>query len=126
MRHLWEYDHPYYCGEATWHRREYHNEHESWADFVEETSFTQGDRDLNFLFRWDWKSWRRHPDPGLRSDEPDQLCLYFVIQRKGFMTSHYINVTDDDEPAVRAFLTECAATMRQTWEPFMYDLEEKP
>lgn len=121
--HLWEFDHPYYCAEATWYKRSDggfdHERWPSWAEFRDNTVFTDGDRELNFLVRWDWISWRRHADPGLRSDSPDILELYFVIQRKGFLCSHYIEVTDDDEPEVRAFLTECATAMVSTWAPLL-------
>jgi len=126
VKHLWEYHHPYYCNPATWHDRGYHAEYESWAEFTEGDGWIAfgGDRDQNFLIRWDWKSPSRHPNPEYReADAPDVLELFFVAQRKGFLFSNFVTVTDEDEPAVRAFLTECAATMRQTWEPFMYDLE---
>lgn len=116
-RHLWEYDHPYYCGEATFN----HTRWESWAEFRDATIFTTGDRDLNLLVRWDWKSWQRHPDPDLRSDSPDELCLYFVMQRKGLLASHYIAVGDDDEHEVLAFLQECAQATRALWEPLLPD-----
>lgn len=123
LRHLWEFDHPYYCGEATWHKNTdgtfNHQRWSSWADFRDNTIFTTGDRDLNLLVRWDWHSWRRHPDASLRSDSPDELNLYFVMQRKGFLASHYIEVCDDDEPEVRAFLVECAKAMAATWEPLL-------
>lgn len=121
--HLWEHDHPYYCSEATWHRNSdgtmNHRQWSSWADFRDETIFTSGDRDLNLLVRWDWISWQRHQDESLRSDSPDVLELYFVMQRKGYLASHYIEVTDADEPEVRAFLTECAAAMSATWAPLL-------
>jgi hypothetical protein len=123
QRHLWEYDHPYYCAEATWYRRADggfdHQRWPSWAEFRDNTIFTTGDRDLNLLVRWDWRSWRRHPDPDLRSDSPDELLLYFVMQRKGFLASHYITVTDADEPEVRVFLAECAKTTRDLWAPLL-------
>jgi hypothetical protein len=120
--HLWEIDHPYYCAEATWHKNLdgtfNHQRWAAWAEFRDDTIFTTGDRDLNLLFRWDWQSWRRHPSPSLRADEPDELSLFFVMQRKGFLASHTIHVIDDDEPEVRAFLTDCANTMTALWEPF--------
>jgi len=120
-RHLWEVDHPYYCGEATWYRRSDgdfdHVRWPSWAEFRDSTLFVTGDRDLNLLFRWDWHSPRRDPDPDLRGDRPDELELYFVVQRKPILCSHYINVTDEDEPEVRAWLRECAATISAIWEP---------
>ncbi len=118
--HLWEIDHPYYCGEATWYRRSDgdvdHHRWESWADF-KDTTLYDGDRDLNLLFRWDWKSWRRDPDPASRSDEPDQLLLFFVLQRKPILCSHYITVTDEDEPEVREWLKKCARTITELWRP---------
>lgn len=119
--HLWEVDHPYYCGEANYHQNAdgsfNHLSWNSWADFRDETCFVTGNRDLNLLVRWDWLSWRRHPNPGKRLDDPDELCLYFVMQRKGCLASHYMTVTDQDEPEVRAFLERCAATVAALWQP---------
>lgn len=115
--HLWEVDHPYYCSSATWYKVADHTRWESWADFRDETIFTTGDRDLNLLARWDWHSWQRHPDPDLRSDSPDELELFFVMQRKGYLASHSIQVTDEDEAEIRAFLIECAKTITQLWQP---------
>jgi hypothetical protein len=118
-RHLWEYDHPYYCGEATWYKVEDHHRWASWADFNEETIFATGDRHLNYLFRWDWLG----PDPDDERPDQHELCLFFVMQRKGFLCSHSIVVTPDDEPAVRAWLEKCAATVRSTWEPFLSEVD---
>lgn len=117
MTHLWEVDHPYYCNEANWYKREDHTCWGSWADFRDSTIFTTGDRDLNLLVRWDWNSYRRGPDADEGADSPDELQLYFVMQRKGFLASHHITVTDEDEPEVRAFLAECAKTVGQLWAP---------
>lgn len=117
-RRLWEYDHPYYCAEGNCYKPDHHERYESWADFTEQLWFS-GDRDLNLLFRWDWKSPRRYPDPDDRSDLPDFLLLFFVQQRKARQYSVEITVTDEDEPAVRKFLIECAATMRAVWEPLL-------
>lgn len=116
QRHLWEVDHPYYCGEATWYKVEDHKRWPSWAAFRDGTIFVTGDRDLNLLFRWDWHS-ARGTDPWVDEGDPDQLCLYFVLQRKPFMVSHYMPVTDEDEPEVRAFLEACAVALAAIWEP---------
>jgi hypothetical protein len=121
-RHLWEIDHPYYCEAGNYFKTGQHTLFASWAEFTE-TTFFSGDRDLNLLFRWDWKSWRRHPDPDLRGDEPDELLLFFVLQRKGLECSVGIAVTDEDEPRIRAWLYECAVALRETWEPFLDALE---
>ncbi|MEV6180158.1 hypothetical protein [Streptomyces sp. NPDC052015] len=114
IRHLWEIDHPYYCSEGNYYKAGQHTLFNSWQEFTEETVFVTGDRNLNFLFRWDWQKPGHH---GWDGDE--YLLLFFVIQRKGFNCSVQIPVTEVDEPAVRAFLTDCAQTMRATWEPLL-------
>ncbi|MFE6412586.1 hypothetical protein ACFVOR_37265 [Streptomyces sp. NPDC057837] len=108
-RPLWEYDHPYYCAEGNYFKTDQHRRWDTWQDFRDNTLFVTGDRDLNLLFRWDWQ----------RSGNRHTLLLFFVIQRKGFNCSHDIAVTAEDEPEIRAFLTECAQTMRATWEPLL-------
>ncbi|MFD5899119.1 hypothetical protein [Streptomyces sp. NPDC060366] len=122
MKHLWEHDHPYYCERGNYFKTGLHTLCDSWADFTE-TLFCTGDRDQNLLIRWDWHSWTRQPDPDLRDEGPDELVLFFVLQRKALLCSVGINVTDDDETAVRAWLYECAVAMRDTWEPFLDALD---
>lgn len=116
-KHLWEYDHPYYCAEGNYFKVGQHALYGSWKEFAETTFFVNGDRDQNLLIRWDWHSWRRHPDPGLRGDSPDELLLFFVLQRKALLCSTGITVTDDDEPTVRTFLEACARNTAAIWEP---------
>jgi hypothetical protein len=116
VTHLWEVDHPYYCSEDNFYKLGLHNRFESWAEFTE-TTFFSGDPDLNLVFRWDWHSWRRHPDASRRSDSPDALELFFVLQRKGIFCSATIPVTDEDEPAVRSWLSERAKTITALWAP---------
>jgi hypothetical protein len=118
MKHLWEYGHPYYCAEGNYFKVDQHTRFGSWSEFATETLFFSGDRDQNLLFRWDWNSWKRHPDPSMRGDEPDELLLFFVLQRKAWLCSVGIAVTDEDEPSVREYLARCARTMAATWEPF--------
>lgn len=105
-QHLWDFEHPYYCETSQWCEHQGHNLFESWADFTE-TAFYDGDRDQNFLVRWDW-----------HADE-DELALFFVLQRKPIFATCRIPVTADDEPAVRVWLAECAKTMVATWAPFL-------
>lgn len=114
VRHLWEYDHPYYCAEGNFFKSGQHTLFASWQEFTEGTVFVTGDRDLNFLFRWDWHKPGHHDWDG-----PEYLLLFFVLQRKSFNCSVQIAVTEADEPAVRAFLAEAAAAMRATWEPVL-------
>ena len=114
--HLWEVDHPYYCAEGCFRANGHYETYESWAEFTETGWFTS-DPDMNLLFRWDWQSWKRHPDPDLRSDSPDELQLFFVLQRKADQYSMGVRVTDDDEPAIRAWLEERAKTIAAIWAP---------
>lgn len=117
VKHLWDYGHPYYCAEGNWFKTGQHALFESWREFTEETTFFNGDREQNLLIRWDWKSWQ--PNPTLRADDPDELTMHFVLQRKALLCSVGIAVTDADEPAVREFLTDCARTIVATWEPMI-------
>lgn len=109
VAHLWDVDHPYYCAEGNYFETGQHTRWDSWQEFAEDTVFVTGDRDLNLLFRWDWQ----------RDGDRHTLLLFFVIQRKGFNCSQEIAVTEADEPAIRTWLTECAQTMRATWEPLL-------
>jgi hypothetical protein len=114
VTHLWEIDHPYYCEPGNFFENGQHTAYSSWQEFTEHTVFATGDRDLNLLFRWDWHK------PGYHDWEGDErLLLFFVLQRKSFNCSVEIGVTEADEPAVRAFLEDCAQTMRATWEPIL-------
>lgn len=131
-RHLWEYDHPYYCSEGNFLHSPVrhpeitsHIEFESWKSF-QDSGWPRNDPDLNLLFRWDWKAW--HLD--YPEDYPDEegnverhvLQLYFMLQRKAFNRSIHVNVTAADEEEVRAWLTTRAATIRKIWEPLIGDL----
>jgi len=118
--HLWEIDHPYYATTGNYYAppHECHTEFSSWRSFTGST-FCHGDRSLNLLYRWDWYSPTRDPDPDLRHDGVDYLSLYFILQRKAIACSVNIRVNDEDEPDVRAWLTDCAATLAAIWEPIL-------
>lgn len=124
MKKLWEVDHPYYCtegnyfvGGARWD--EVHTEYDSWQEFYDAWGGT--DEDLNFVFRWDWQ----RADPSDYAYElehgeelpPDTLQVFWVLQRKAILRSTTCIVTEADEPAVRAWLTERARTVAAVWAP---------
>lgn len=120
--HLWGIDHPYYCEEGNyyvpgtrWH--EVHNEYPSWADFLEE--WGDSDPDRNLVFRWDWR--RPDPDDYDEDDEMpgDRLWIYWVLQRKALLRSTVCDVTEADEPAVRAWLADRARTITALWAPLL-------
>lgn len=116
-RHLWEYDHPYYCNEGNFFQHGLHERYESWDDFHAE--WGDADPDLNLVFRWDWK--RADPDdyePGADLP-PDKLLVHWVLQRKAILRSTECVVTEADEPAALAWLTERAITLRAIWDPVL-------
>jgi len=118
--HLWEIDHPYYASTGNYYSRNdpCHEEYASWGDFAEQTYFHHGDRDQNLLYRWDWVSPRRPADDDTEPyNEDDYLALFFMLPRKAIACSVHVSVTDEDEPTVRAWLEECAATLAAWWQP---------
>lgn len=116
-RHLWDFDHPFYCSDAMrcgeW---ETHTSFDTWANFKDEASaLYEGDRDMNYLVRWDWHSSKLDPS----WDEQDLLSLAFVLQRKGILITVDIRVTDEEEPEIRDWLKVCARTVQDTWSPLL-------
>ncbi|MEU9444604.1 hypothetical protein AB0D42_27735 [Streptomyces sp. NPDC048304] len=118
MTHLWEIDHPYYASGGNYYKTGLHNLFASWDEFIE-TTFYDGDRDLNLLYRWDWQKPGFHGWTG-----EEQLKLYFILQRKAICCSAEMPITEADEPRVRWFLDECAQTMRAIWEPISLTVPE--
>lgn len=118
---LWETDHPYYCTEGNYYRNGNHFTYDSWADFHAE--WGELDPDMNLVFRWDWQ----RADPADYAYElehgeelpPDTLQVFWVLQRKAILRSTECAITEADEPAVRAWLTERAAHMRLLWKPLL-------
>ncbi|MEV8492326.1 hypothetical protein AB0471_25725 [Streptomyces sp. NPDC052002] len=115
--HLWEIDHPYYAHEGNFYKTGLHNLFVSWDEFTE-TTFFDGDRDMNLVYRWDWQK------PGFFDwDGEEQLKLFFILQRKAICCSAEMPISEADEPRVRWFLDECAKTMTATWEPIRLSAE---
>lgn len=102
MTQLWEAQHPYYAQEGNFYSRGCHSIFHSWEEFKEDALY-KGDRDLNLLYRWDWKN--------------DQLKLFYVFQRKAICCSALVRVQKNDEPAIRAYLECCARKLADLWKP---------
>lgn len=138
--HLWDVEHPYYCSEAEYHTGNFNGENwgrydfDSWGDFYAE--WGASDPDMNLVFRWDWHTkeqrekdsgWNEYTDEdkaeeealGYRPPDYDLLEIFFVLQRKGLFVPCHIRVTDEDEPEVRAWLTERAKTISAIWKPIL-------
>ena len=123
IKHLWEYDHPYYCNEGNYLASPVRNadldcweKQDSWASFIE--AWGNSDPDLNLVFRWDWKAWNlEYPED--YDEEHHVLTVFFMLQRKAFNKSVEITVKPEDEPAVREWLQERARTITAIWEPLI-------
>lgn len=119
---LWDVDHPYYCNESNHFAQGWNIQHGSWAEFVE--GMGASDPDLNLLFRWDWKRYAGDDGPDLEPGDSGagrtirhELQTFWVMQRKGIFCCHEIDVTEEDEPAVREWLTGRFKHLLRLWEP---------
>lgn len=115
---LFETDHPYYANQGNYYSNECHFTADSWEDFLSEMGET--DLDMNLLYRWDWE----RPDPLNYEDGEEMpnesLRLFYVGQRKAYLYSYEVfNVTREQEPEIRSWLTVRAERMRQIWEPLL-------
>ena len=76
------------------------------------------DKDMNLVFRWDWqRDDGEYLEEG-EEPEPDKLLVFWVLQRKAILRSTECVVTEDDEPAARAWLAERGQYLAAIWEPF--------
>lgn len=123
-KHLWEYDHPYYCAEGNYLASPVRDaeldcwqKYESWQDFHDEWGST--DPDLNLIFRWDWHAWHLEYPEDHPEGEAHELSLFLMLQRKAFNKSINVAVTAEDEPAVREWLQQRAKTIAAIWEPLI-------
>ena len=115
---LWEVKHPYYCSESNYFDRGYSSQYNSWEEFLELEG--DNDPDLNFVFRWDWKTYNAPDSDEYDPDEPEtnefQVC--YVLQRKGIYRPVTVKVNREDEPKIREWLKSKMELMKEVWEPF--------
>lgn len=127
MSHLWEADHDYYGASQNYfatgsENDSYHTSHESWAEFLEDSGFAEASLGLNFLYRWDWQKWG---EDDVDDDAPrEELELFFIMPRKGILSSARVQVTEADEPAVREWLQKHVDYMRNMWAPLELGVTE--
>jgi hypothetical protein len=123
MAHLWEVEHDYCGPESNWfatgiQQRDYSQTWDSWSDFAE--GWGSPIDGLNWLYRFDWiktspEDIAMFPD----EDNRDYLRLFYLLPRKGILLDHTIYVTEDDEPAVRAYLEPAALYTSAMWSPLL-------
>ena len=114
MKHLWEIDHPYYCGDGNYHSNDYTQNYDSWTEFI--AAEGDSDVDLNLLFRFDWNDYE---------NDGSLLQLCYMLQRKGAYRTVFIKVDHDDEPGIKVFLKERYEVMKSIWEPFAKEYEDE-
>ncbi len=111
---LWDAKHPYYAQEG-----DYFERYARWEDFFEE----EGDANINMnlVYRFDWKVLTADDlDEGANFDF-DQLCLYFVEQRRARLRSVEIRIERKDrervEPLVAEYLRPRLQRLLEIWSP---------
>ena len=112
---LYDVEHPYYCTKDHFFSKgkgdyQTHFEAESFDYFLEKCETL--DNDWNYLIRWDWKK-------AENKGEKDTLCLFYYLQRKGYLMTIDVKVTKDDESRVKKFLTEKADYIKLMWCPLL-------
>ena len=117
---LKEFNHPYYAATGNFFSTDCHTDYDSWGEFEE--SEGSSDLDMNLVYRWDWKA----PDPDDYTGEEDDVMpnhdtleVFYIGQRKALARSVAVAVKDEDEPAVREWLTIRAEHLRKVWEPLL-------
>lgn len=103
MKHLWEIQHPYGCGDT-------HLSYTSWNRFLEEFRDWDADDDLNFVIRWDWVP---------EGPRFDHLNIIFLQQRRALILKCTIQVTPEEEPDVISYLKNRLKYMKKMWEPLL-------
>ena len=103
-KRLWEADHPYYCNDGNFFDNGCTDNHDSWRDFVTEQG--DADKDMNLVFRWDWKSVGR-----------ERLQICWMTQRKGYYRTSFVYVERANEPEIRAWLADRFSHLLKLWEP---------
>ena len=129
---LWDCKKPYYCETGDyWHRSDAtrHYRYESAAEFL--AGYGRSDTDCNLVFRWEWAC--HHGNGGDADVEPTQpdparpgvFSFWSVVQRKGYMASGEVSVTDSDEPEISNWLRSRWAKLNELWLPMSAEpLEE--
>lgn len=109
IEELVEPKHPYY-GTG--------NDGQSYDDFKSFYDEMKGyDVDMNLCYRWDVN--KKTGEDLTGSDAGYYAELFTVLQRKGRVTSHFIeNFTEDDIPLLQEYLKPHIETLQKIWAPF--------
>lgn len=99
--HLWEIEHSFYCSGR------YMECFYSWDEFVE--NWQEYDIDLNLIIRWDWN---------LPTDkDPEAITVFYLLQRKGYITECLVYIQKKDEEKIIEFLKPHWERIQKNWLP---------
>jgi hypothetical protein len=105
-------NHPYYASDSNYYKDGVAEHYDTFLGFL--SDFGRMDVDLNFCYRWDISKW---DDDGQETDEY-KMQITLILQRKGIYKPCLINsVTEEDVPAILAYLTPHWERMKQLWMP---------
>lgn len=104
--------HEYYCSETNYYSNDCFYKHPSWADAGLDEYL---DMDYNLIFRWDIKEKTDDDDNGTGEY---YMEVFNMQQRKGrFVIINIETVTEEDVPAILAFLKPRYEHLTKLWEP---------
>lgn len=118
---LWDSEHPYYCNDSNYFKNGVNMRFDSVEDMLEE--WGDADEDYNALFRWDWREDEYEYVDVENGDEPGEMvCLYFVLQRKGFLKPVMAPIDkarrEEQEEALYDFISKRWEHTKSLWAPF--------
>lgn len=124
MKHLWEYDHPYYGADG------YSNKLESFADL--RASVDGADEDMNLVYRFDWEDDSQpHRDDCFLDGEDrsgQRLTIHALMPRKSQFITWTCPISHDQEHEVIEWLRgpRIAGHLRKLWAPILGEPTDAP
>jgi len=111
QKHLWDYEHPYYCNQGNYFSNDTISTYETWTDFYEDENNRDMDIDMNLIFRWDW-------------DDERGLMFFIIGQRHGVFRSVWIKHPEKEkESEIRTYLQQHFDRMLENWAPFLKGID---
>ena len=116
MRHLWEYEHPYYCHDNNYFSNKCSRTFNSWKEFLAEEG--ESDLNMNLVFRFDCKPVTDDNGDYLPVDTNGFILSLFIIgQRKGLFRTVAVKAKCEDEQSIIAYLKPRLAKLKSLWKP---------
>lgn len=108
-------DHPYYANRSNFYSRDAQFNYDTWASFFEE--WGDAEIDMNLVYRFD--VYENGDEETSQKLGTYNMQITQIGQRKGIYKVMLIDlVTEDDVPAIVAYLRPYWEQMKQLWQPF--------